>query len=169
MRAFRGGNLTILVALLIVGLVAAACTGAAGSAGPKGDTGPGGQVGPVGPKGDAGPVGSKGDPGARGSPGVARFYTVSTPETNLIPDTPAGEGNLQQDVLCKPGDLAVGGGHNIHPSKTVGIEVTKSYPTDATGNFAPTSPDRWRVKALNPNNLKGIGFSAHVFCLGLTP
>jgi hypothetical protein len=103
---------------------------------------------------------------------VVSFYTVATAEIP-IPDTPAGEGNVQQDVLCKPGDLAASGGHIVHPSSTVGVFVTKSYPTNAAGDFtpaaSPASPDRWRVKVLNPNNLTGKRVTAHVFCLDITP
>ena len=185
MRTLR--TLGLLVTLVAILAVVTACQGkpglqgAPGPTAPKGDPGAQGVQGAPGPKGDpgsVGPAGPKGDPGVKGLPGVARFYVVTTAELP-IPDAPAGEGNLQQAALCKPGDLAIGGGHIIHPSSTAGVFVTKSYPTDATGSPSlstgfvaaplPASPDRWWVKVVNPSNLTGKRLSIHVFCLGLTP
>ena len=175
MRTLRGVGL--LFGSLALVAVVAACQGAIGPAGVKGDPGAPGLQGLPGLQGDPGAAGAKGDAGAQGPPGVVSFYVVTTAEIP-IPDAPAGEGNVQQDVLCKPGDLAVGGGHIVHPSSTVGVFVTKSYPTDATGapslstgfvaSPLPASPDRWWVKVVNPNNLTGKKLLVHVFCIGLT-
>lgn len=91
------------------------------------------------------------------------FYTVSTAELP-IPAPGDRTGNLQEDVLCDPGDLAVGGGHIIHPSSTTGVLITKSYATDATGAFAPAIAERWRVKVLNPGDSSGIRLTVHAAC-----
>lgn len=92
------------------------------------------------------------------------YYTASTAELP-IPAPGNRTGNLQEDIVCDPGDLAVGGGHIIHPSSTTGISVTKSYATDATGAFAPAIADRWRVKVLNPGDSSGVRLTVHAACV----
>lgn len=92
-----------------------------------------------------------------------QFYTVTTREIP-VPSPGDATGNLQEDVLCSTGDLAVGGGHIVHPSSTTGIFVTKSYATNAAGDFAPANADRWRVKVLNPNDFTGKRLTVHVVC-----
>lgn len=119
-------------------------------------------------KGSPGPGGPKGEPGPAGPAAKLTIYTVSTAETP-IPNTPSSEGNLQQDVLCKAGDFAIGGGHIIHPSSTTDILVTKSYATNAAGDFAPSKADRWRGKVLNPRNLTDKRFTVHVVCMNVAP
>ena len=107
---------------------------------------------------------------SRSSTGVAlaqprlQLYTVTTREIP-IPSPGDATGNLQEDVVCRSGDLAVGGGHIIHPSSTTGIYVTKSYATNAQGDFAPANADRWRVKVLNANDFTGKRLTVHVVCL----
>lgn len=97
-----------------------------------------------------------------------QFYTVTTREIP-IPNPLDASGNLQEDVLCRSGDLAVGGGHIVHPSSTTGVFVTKSYATNAAGDFAPANADRWRVKVLNPNAFEGKRLTVHVVCTRTAP
>jgi hypothetical protein len=159
MRRVRNGGVTVLLLILAVGLFVLACTGPAGSAGTAGPKGDSGAAGPAGPAGAAARL---------------TVYNVNTAET-LIPNTPPGAGNLQLDVLCRPGDVATGGGVIIHPSGTTDLFVTKSYGTDAAGAVAspvliqPILADRWRGKVVNPRDIAGKNFSVHVVCLKLTP
>lgn len=97
-----------------------------------------------------------------------QFYTVTTRELP-IPSLGDATGNLQEDVLCRPGDVAVGGGHIVHPSSTTGVFVTKSYATNAAGDFAPSNADRWRVKVLNPNAFPEKKLTVHVVCSRAAP
>lgn len=105
---------------------------------------------------------------AQGSP--PGFYNVATGELT-IPDGAAGF--LQADAICSTGDVAVGGGHIVHPSSTTGMFVTKSYPTDSTGDFTPPYiADRWRVKVAHPADLTGgptEKLTVHVVCADITP
>lgn len=92
-------------------------------------------------------------------------YNAATGELP-IPNPGDGTGNLQADAVCGPGDIALGGGHIVHPSGTTNMFITKSYATDATGGFTPYVGDgnRWRVKVLNPNDQAGKKLSVHVVC-----
>jgi hypothetical protein len=182
MRPLRNGGVKVTLLILAAGLfaLALACTGSAGLAGAKGDPGAAGPAGPVGSKGDpgaagaAGPAGAKGEPGAAGVVAKLTVYNVNTAETP-IPNTPPGAGALQLDVLCKPGDIATGGGVVIHPSGTTDMFVTKNYGTDAAGAVAspvliqPILADRWRGKVVNPRDIADKKFSVHVICLKVSP
>ena len=105
---------------------------------------------------------------AQGS--AIEFYNVGTAEL-AIPAEPGG--NLQADAVCRPGDVAVGGGHIVHPSGTIGMFVTKSYATDRTGAFKPPyTADRWRAKVVHADSLGAAStekLTVHAVCAKLTP
>lgn len=102
------------------------------------------------------------------------FYNVATDESAGTIPNPLGNGSgeLQIDALCDTGDIAVGGGHIVHPSGTTGIFVTKSYATDKSGDFTPPYiADRWRVKvvhAVDPARVGAARLTAHVVCADVT-
>ena len=107
------------------------------------------------------------------APSGTQFYNAATDETSLAARIGAGPGgDLQADARCDPGDVAVGGGHIVHPSSTTGMFVTKSYATDATGKFVPPYvADRWRVKVVHAQDI-GPGsterLTVHVVCADVT-
>lgn len=88
-----------------------------GPQGPKGDAGATGPQGPQGDKGDAGEAGPQGVPGPAGPPGPpgastsATVYKVTTP--GFWSRDLGGRQNATGEVLCSPGDTAIGGGYLV--------------------------------------------------------
>lgn len=103
------------------------------------------------------------------APSGTQFYNAATDELRIAPGS---GGDLQADAVCDRGDVAVGGGHIVHPSSTTVMFVTKSYATDRTGDFTPPYvADRWRVKVVHPDTLGPASIerlSVHVVCADVT-
>lgn len=80
-------KLLLVIPLVLILAIAAACSGDVGPAGPKGDTG---SAGPQGSAGPAGPAGSKGDTGPAGvqGPQGPRAGETPLPTATPVPPTP---------------------------------------------------------------------------------
>ena len=76
----------IIIPLVLILAISAACSGDAGPAGPPGAQGPAGSQGPAGPQGLAGPQGPQGAAGAAGAAGGGGAAAQPTPTP--VPPTP---------------------------------------------------------------------------------
>ena len=85
-------------------------------------------VGPTGPTGPAGPA------GPQGIPGVLNFYSVDAYVTAGTP------GYYPGDAMCQAGDIASGGGVQLH-ANSPDFVLIESAPTDG-GGF-PLAPGGW--------------------------
>lgn len=99
-------------------------SGAQGIPGPKGDPGANGQPGANGDPGAKGNPGAKGDPGAPGATNVVVRTEVA--------DVNGAGGRALFQVLCAPGERAVGGGASFGNSLTA-AQLQQSFPVGDNG------------------------------------
>ena len=78
-------KLLLIIPLILVLAIAAACKGDTGPAGPDGSAGPSGPEGPAGAAGPAGPPGPQGSAGAAGSAAPAPTAMVPAPTATSRP------------------------------------------------------------------------------------
>lgn len=92
------------LAVAMLSLVLASCSGPQGPQGQAGPQGQQGAAGPPGPTGPAGPAGPKGDPGPEGPPGPAGAsspaFRVVTGEQKTVT---CGDDEVLVSVVCSAG------------------------------------------------------------------
>ena len=101
-----------------------------------------------GPEGKQGPVGPQGNPGAAGTPGATHAVVRH------------GFGDNRGVAKCGPGEVATGGGEELH-SEEAGAEVFDSRPVQNAGE----TPTEWEVVGATPGIVTPAELDVYVVCV----
>jgi hypothetical protein len=101
-----------------------------------------------GPEGRQGPAGPQGNPGAVGAPGATHAVVRH------------GFGDNRGVARCGPGEVATGGGEELH-SEEEGAEVFDSRPVQNAGE----TPTEWEVIGATPSIVTPAELDVYVVCV----
>ncbi|MBI4311349.1 MAG: collagen-like protein [Chloroflexi bacterium] len=177
----RPGNRTlwtVLILLVIVALVSAACgsEGLPGPTGTKGVTGDTGGAGAKGPTGDVGPVGQKGPTGDRGPTG-GKGPVGNAGETfpTKVIVVPTGKTSSPQPVVVTAGarqPLVTVMGTGFPPNEAMIIEVIGADGTSAAMEYLSGQPDKTNstgaFKTSVRTDIAGLTLAAGEYTLRVT-
>jgi hypothetical protein len=114
----------------------------------KGVIGMAGANGERGPEGRQGPAGPQGIPGAAGAPGATHVVVRH------------GFGDNRGVAECAPGEVATGGGEELH-SEEEGVEVFDSRPVQDAGE----TPTAWEAEGATPSIVTPAELDVYVICV----